>query len=263
MKKENDNFWERKLPDELILHSKSDGIIYKYVSYETAVKILESKSLNYSSPNDFNDPFDVSTEFLDSNFNEKQIRDVLNGWEPKDDRIKEKATLHYIKNPKEFSALMKNAFEKHKSESAITCFSKSPMKALMWSHYADKHKGICLGFSFKDEEEKFIQAPISYENEIKPINYAEDTRLGVYKWLFSKSHVWSYEEEIRRVSNIGKGLIPYRTNELKEIYFGLRFDRNKIENFNKYVLNKGSYEIKKKAILEMNKKTFDLKEVEL
>ena len=257
----DENFWERKLPDELILHSKSDGIIYKYVSLETAIKIFESKSLFYSSPSAFNDPFDLSIEFLDSNFNEKQIRDVLNGWDA-DEHIKENTIANYIQNPNEFSTLMKEIFEKHKNESAITCFSKSPMKALMWSHYADKHKGICLGFSFEDEEEKFIQAPISYENEIKAINYAEDTRLAVYKWLFSKSHIWGYEEEVRRVSNIGKGLIPFKTDELKEIYFGLRFDRSKLKAFN-YFLRKGSFDIRKKAFLQMNKKTFDLKEREI
>jgi len=263
MKKENDNFWERKLPDGLVLHSKADGIIYKYVSEETAVKILKSNSLYYSSPNSFNDPFDVSIELLDSNFNEKQIKDVLRGWNPNDSDIKEKVTQHYIKNPKEFSILMRETFEKHKSESAITCFSKSPMKALMWSHYGDKHKGICLGFSFEDEEEKFIQAPISYENEIKALNYAEDTRLGVYKWLFSKSHVWSYEEEIRRVSNVGRGLVQFRKSELKEVYFGLKFNRKKISNFNKYLLKIHSYKVDKLAVLEMDKKTFDLKEKEI
>jgi hypothetical protein len=259
--KEEEEFWERKLPKELILHSKDDGIIYKYTSLETAIKIIESNSLYYSSPNVFNDPFDLSIEFLETKFNEKQIRDVLEGWNV-DKELKEKAINHYINNPNELSLIMRDTFEKQKNESGITCFSKSPLKALMWSHYADKHKGICLGFSFKNEEEKFIQAPIDYAHEIKKINYAEDTRLGVYKWLFTKSHVWDYEEEIRRVSNIGNGLIPFRTNELKEIYFGLKLDKNQVKKINQ-ILSEHLFKLDKISVIEMNKKTFDLKETEI
>jgi hypothetical protein len=33
----------------------------------------------------------------------------------------------------------------------VSCFSESWNSILMWSHYADRHKGICLGFDVPEE----------------------------------------------------------------------------------------------------------------
>jgi hypothetical protein len=256
---EDINFWERKMPDEIVLHMRRDGVIYQYVSFETAIKILESNCLQYSSPNSFNDPFDLSLDFLDCSLNESDIVDLLNGWEISSE-IKEKAVAHYIKNPNELSHYLFKTIEDSKEETGITCFSKSYLKTLMWSHYANKHAGVCLGFSFRDEEEKFIQSSVTYASEIKSINYVQDTRLGMYSWLFTKSHVWNYEEEVRRVSNIGKGLIPFQKEELCEVYYGLRLTEQQIEKI-KNLLKSNLYVIDKHSRMIMNRNTFDLQEV--
>ena len=42
--------------------------IYKYISLETAIKILENNSLKFSKPSTFNDPFDSDVNLLDFNF---------------------------------------------------------------------------------------------------------------------------------------------------------------------------------------------------
>jgi hypothetical protein len=42
--------------------------IYKYVSLETAIKILETNSLKFAKPSTFNDPFDCDVNLLDFNF---------------------------------------------------------------------------------------------------------------------------------------------------------------------------------------------------
>jgi hypothetical protein len=34
---------------------------------------------------------------------------------------------------------------------SVQCFSRSWNNILMWSHYGDRHKGICLGFDVPDE----------------------------------------------------------------------------------------------------------------
>src|SRR5258708_5261462 len=33
----------------------------------------------------------------------------------------------------------------------LLCFSSSWRESLMWSHYSDRHKGLCLGFDVTDE----------------------------------------------------------------------------------------------------------------
>jgi hypothetical protein len=68
----------------------------------------------------------------------------------------------------------------------------------MWSHYGDRHKGICLGFDVPDNATrsvKYIDAPLlvrdtggfstSEVREIMDLLY------------YAKCNGWSYEEEIR------------------------------------------------------------------
>jgi len=38
-------------------------------------------------------------------------------------------------------------FEKKKQTTFVTCFSEVENNLLLWSHYADKHKGACIGFN--------------------------------------------------------------------------------------------------------------------
>jgi hypothetical protein len=40
----------------------------------------------------------------------------------------------------------------------ILCFSKRWSNAVQWSHYADRHRGICLGFEIPDA----LILPVSY-----------------------------------------------------------------------------------------------------
>jgi hypothetical protein len=73
----------------------------------------------------------------------------------------------------------------------------------MWSHYADKHKGICLGFDVSDETTR----PVEYVKEPEMVGamstlHNERFDLGksevvANKLLGTKYDGWSYEKEIR------------------------------------------------------------------
>jgi len=48
----------------------------------------------------------------------------------------------------------------------VLCFSRSWNNVLMWSHYADRHKGICLGFDVLDERTRrvrYIETPLALD----------------------------------------------------------------------------------------------------
>jgi hypothetical protein len=80
----------------------------------------------------------------------------------------------------------------------LLCFSKTWEEPLLWSHYADKHKGVALGFeisNFNIFDVKYDQNPIR-----KQIELTND--LGTNKNLFlelaqTKYKKWDYEEESR------------------------------------------------------------------
>jgi Protein of unknown function (DUF2971) len=103
----------------------------------------------------------------------------------------------------------------------MLCFSKSWTSPVLWSHYADGHKGVCLGFDLKRdlvEEVKYaderLTANLSDVKDPPPI--PEDLQDLL---LVTKYRRWQYENEMRRFVELSK-LKPVRG-----IYFW-RFDND-------------------------------------
>jgi hypothetical protein len=73
----------------------------------------------------------------------------------------------------------------------VLCFSLDWRNPLLWSHYADRHRGLALGF---DVDEQILK-PVTYRKTrpaVKSIN------MQVANWLlFTKYQDWSYEQEAR------------------------------------------------------------------
>ena len=69
----------------------------------------------------------------------------------------------------------------------------------MWSHHADRHKGVCLEYSVRND--LFSRAlPIEYLESYAPCDVSagdEDENLRV---LLVKSLAWRYEDEFRVVA---------------------------------------------------------------
>ena len=190
-------FWQNNKPN-LEFYDSIDKTIYKYVSLDTATKIIESNSLLYASPNSFNDPFEMSMNFLDVNLSSEDVDTIINDWNVNEFE-RTNMREYYQRNPHILSKIFFEILEEGKNEIGVTCFSKSYMKTLMWSHYANKHAGLCLGFNFEDNDnDDFVQAEIKYVTKVKTLHYIKETRQSTYDWVFSKSHVWAYEEEVRR-----------------------------------------------------------------
>ncbi len=87
------------------------------------------------------------------------------------------------------------------SQTALLCFSEDWTSLLMWSHYADKHRGVCLGFDV------LRSAVTKLEYDDKRVR----AELGKYKETFTltdelrdvmrytKCHEWKYEKERRQL----------------------------------------------------------------
>ncbi|MGR4679090.1 DUF2971 domain-containing protein [Enterobacter hormaechei] len=147
------------------------------------------------------------------------------------------------------------------SDLASLCLSRSPLEVLMWSHYAQHHRGYVVGIDtelagFHDENLCLITANeggIDYLDErdksrviISDKNFKNKDI--VKKVLFRKSQHWKYEKEVRIVIESDK-LIPigddeedrfyiYKapcTNIIKEIFIGINnedFELRALENDN-------------------------------
>ncbi len=98
-------------------------------------------------------------------------------------------------------------FEGFKVEMArrfgVLCFSEDKADVLQWAHYADRHKGICLGFDVSGSEGKFGR--VQYVAERFPFPQALDEAFA-WKLLSTKSVVWKYEKEWRVFLQLKEGI---------------------------------------------------------
>lgn len=99
----------------------------------------------------------------------------------------------------------------------IACFATTPNSMLMWSHYANSHKGFCVEY---DIPELNLQSsdllnnlfPVIYSDERTSVleqcladlssqDVAMDTVWSIYKYgLLTKSLPWGYQNEWRLIS---------------------------------------------------------------
>lgn len=112
----------------------------------------------------------------------------------------------------------KEEFKKYVAKKyGVICLSQSCESPVMWAHYADKHKGICLGFDVCEDECVDVFYPKTMVDFLSNSNslYKED---DLKKILSVKCHEWEYEKETRIFIPITDNL----ENELIFEYFGDR-----------------------------------------
>lgn len=135
------------------------------------------------------------------------------------------------------------------------CFSEDLDNILMWSHYADHHKGVSLSFKStkKQQNSKFRNATeygltvnsefvplfkITYKNEMPcRINfldmYLTEDPQPFFDFLLTKSPCWEYENEYRLISIDNINVKNFAKEELEGIIFGL-----KVKYCDVYVIHK-------------------------
>ena len=153
------------------------------------------------------------------------------------------ALLEDMNDPFELMALEarssndRSFFRKLKAEMhqsvGVLCFSKNWRNPVLWSHYADKHRGICLGFDIPDEH----ILKVDYRTtRLKAELEDQDARPGqkhiAIRLITTKYTHWKYEDEVRLLYKLeqveaanGLYFAPYYPwLELREVVLGPRSD---------------------------------------
>lgn len=113
----------------------------------------------------------------------------------------------------------------------ICCFSTDYKNKLMWSHYADSHKGICVEYDFSETyKSDIIPLPICYSKDRlkvpwdKAFNQSPEAKndLIAYriKALLTKDKMWQYEHEWRILVSAKDGVDSIPAPPIKCIYLG-------------------------------------------
>jgi len=127
---------------------------------------ISLRRMRISRVRDLNDPFELLAVRADS----KEIRKGLRGW-----------------------------IDEFNRSNGLLCFSKRWNSPVLWSHYASKHRGMCLGFDVSDE----LLQDVQYTKDRLPLRFVDgnpDKGLEeefVRALLYTKYLHWAYEEEVR------------------------------------------------------------------
>lgn len=109
-----------------------------------------------------------------------------------------------------------DGMKEQKSKKKILSLCKSPDNILMWTHYADEHRGMVIGVEIVDQNVMHIK----YRKEL-PLFDSLKRENERYKKSFLKKVLttkllpWKYEEEVRVLSDLNEVNI-----RIKEIFFG-------------------------------------------
>ena len=172
--------------------------LFHFISEEHVLKVIADQRLKVSMLNDLNDPFELNAVELSN----KQFR-------------------------KEYKAVKHEMSERY----GILCFSRLWKSPLLWSHYANRHKGVALEFEILDS----VALSVKYRTNRYVLNYEmhNGQALRFDKkdiegiWL-TKYKQWKYEDEVRVIIKktdcyIQGGMYFYRLGQdihLKGIVLG-------------------------------------------
>ena len=129
-----------------------------------------------------------------------------------------------------------------------SCFSNTFKNTLMWSHYADEHKGIVIGFNrnaIEKHTKKIFIANVDYPKNNKRPKFHFAMTLKGNNWIdpirLTKSNEWNYEEEVRlflyepnREEKVSF-FYDYKEELINRIYFGCRIDKTIKKEIIKYI----------------------------
>ena len=213
-----------------IMTNNRPRYLYKYRSKKSAIGFLKNSSIYFSSYKDFNDPFESACK-KKYDFTPQEYFEAFQrlGVDPftsiqKVEEIR-LGLVNGVDLQRQVTDLILNGF-------AYFCMAKEPDNILMWSHYADSHKGVCLKFDLLQDLDTFaLTVPVDYNSE-----YPEfDTLNGNpgINIITRKSPDWAYEHEHRTVKVKEHGLHQINKEALVEIIFGcrtLKRNRTRIRN---------------------------------
>lgn len=229
--------------------------LYKYCPFSVyALRAINDATIYFASPEQFNDPLDCRPT-LQMDVSTKQAEQLLSlmlvergatpdnasytlrgmreraAWpDPENDSIPTADQIDLSLRwdiQQEITRLLRIAM----AGKGVLSLSATYSSALMWSHYADHHRGLCLEYDTSNRQLPRLQsvdyrAPRAvrvhdlYRWKVDNDDAARNQVLHTY--FYAKSDEWNYEQEWREI-NDGRGeqALNFR---LSAVYFGMRAD---------------------------------------
>ena len=223
--------------------------LYKYMrsGHDAVHSFLVKSEFFMASHRRFNDPFEFAAK-IDVPSNPRDLEKALIlflGSQRMDlpDAVERAREMIAEGN---VSGIYQDALESAAASLGVTCLSAasrtpgerkmtSPRHPLLWAHYADSHKGICLQFHTTRDPGFFGEfQPVRYSDDFLhlPIDVDKATRhMQLQRLLHRKSSAWAYEHEYRRIDEAMAGqMASVRAEALTGVVLGVRCVRSDLQN---------------------------------
>ena len=206
--------------------------IYKYLLFdERSLQIITEGTIKFTSPSNFNDPFDCAPDFEKSN-----IAEYLNTYPDSLKKMEESLKLSSAQLIKEKPAMIRRlemAIEKGvfgqyavSDKVGICSLTRDPLNLLMWAHYAQHHH-LLVEFDIPVRVETYKGKPttdqllewlvpqrVEYHSSKPVANLLDDKDTMTTKQFLIKGEDWSYEQEERVIDYVrGHGIHRYDRGE--------------------------------------------------
>ncbi len=213
--------------------------LYKYRQVDMFTSDIFCRGvLWFSRPSAFNDPYDCVPVFDTTVDREGFRQHLMSGWEETYPHWTPAELTEYVNMQVALSWPLNEArVERYKHDfkqrlESIGVFSASARNdsVLMWSHYADNHRGICLELDPSAVPPNVQFHRTQYQAKRPVINLFRDRREANRLAAGVKSCEWEYEQEWRLVLEKTKSTPPFPCEitlpegMLKGVILGERID---------------------------------------
>lgn len=210
--------------------------LYKYRAVDSQVfteRIFSHHEVYFASPSSFNDPFEGRFRLSMTATHAqklKKFRKILPSHKPNltaegREALAQQLAKSHVSN---VSATATGLSARLAAKTGILSLSAHNDDILMWPHYADNHRGICLEFAVKSGDGFLARRilPVHYTSLYPVLNYYSDSEDEMAKAVaLTKSAHWSYEAEWRVVDPfVGPGVQVFPPALLTGVVLGSRLE---------------------------------------
>lgn len=219
---------EKEFIRQRILKGDVPQHLYKYRTINSFKHLLENHKIYFSSCKEFNDPFESAINIL-SDYTPQQYYEsfILGGMSPE---VSKELTRKIVCGIIDGETILKQLTRDVISSVGYYCMTTNPDNLLMWAHYADSHRGVCVKFDILKDLDSFLSpVQVKYDTHYMDFDVLSGILLNV---LRRKSPEWKYEDEYRIIKTDHQGLWKIKPDCLVEIIFGCRTseeDKNEIK----------------------------------
>lgn len=223
--------------------------LFKYTTIPNLQKMLEGSTLKFSRITEFNDKRECFAA-IDCNCSRADWANYIAGLNPTMTIPRIASIVNdLMTHPERGRQWITQAIKETNQNLGILCLSTENNIDLMWAHYADTHRGVCLEFDISQDLDAFcFPKEVIYDNNIRRYNYIKSWNrskgMDAVEVIFHKSSDWNYEKEYRVVRIDGAGIVPFNIHALRTIIFGTDTPADKIADIRALCTRRGYTHIK-------------------